>query len=70
MDLRNSLDRSDYVFAGGLIAVISALFLAVSTYEIPFYSMETNVQLLSAATAVVGLIIITYGYVFKTATRG
>jgi dipeptide/tripeptide permease len=59
------LDRADYIFAGALITAISILFLAVSTYEIPFYSMEANVQFVSALLTAVGLVIIGYGYVAK-----
>jgi len=59
------MDKQDYIFAGALITCISLLFLAVSTYEIPFYTMESNVQLVSAVLTAVGLGLVAYGYVAK-----
>jgi hypothetical protein len=63
------LDRGDYVFAGAVVTCISVLFLAVSTYEIPFYAMEVNVQIFAAIATAVGLILVAYGYVAKTASQ-
>ncbi len=61
------MEKGDYIFAGGLVTAVSILFLAVSTYEIPFYSMEANIQILSAVTTLIGLIIVAYGVAAKTA---
>jgi hypothetical protein len=63
------LDKQDYIFTGGVITCISVLFLAVSTYEIPFYTMEVNVQFVSAFATAVGLIMVVYGYLAKSVLR-
>lgn len=63
------MERQDYLFAGGVITCISILFLAVSTYEIPFYAMEANIQLVSILTTIAGLVVVAYGYMTKSALR-
>ena len=59
------MDRGDYLFAGGVVVAVSLLFLAVSTYEIPFYSPEANIQIVSLLTTVIGLVLVGYGFAFK-----
>jgi hypothetical protein len=59
------VDKADYIFTGGIILLVSLLFLAVSTYEIPFYGPEVNIQLVSAITTAIGIVLVGYGFAVK-----
>ncbi len=59
------MNKADYIFTGGVIFLVSLLFLAVSTYETAFYGPEVNIQLVSAITTGIGIVLIGYGFAIK-----
>jgi hypothetical protein len=57
------MEKWDYVFLGLIMAAVSGLFLAVSSYEVEFYPTEVYVQIISTIPTIIGFILLGYGLI-------